>query len=83
MRELEICNRCKCCEVVYEECENCGGDGVTSHDCGEDTCCCLYPEDNVACDICLGTGCFEVCIGGCNSEGKHAKLSLDMERHVL
>ena len=38
------------------ECWHCGGDGVSHHDCGEDTCCCLAPEDNVRCDICFGKG---------------------------
>ena len=38
------------------ECWMCGGDIYVDHDCGEDTCCCLYPEDNVVCDICDGAG---------------------------
>ena len=38
------------------ECWDCGGEGVTHHDCGEDTCCCLSPEDNVACETCGGRG---------------------------
>lgn len=37
-------------------CWRCGGEGVDGHDCGEDCCCCLYPEDNVLCDICDGKG---------------------------
>lgn len=37
------------------DCTNCN-DGFTHHSCGEDTCCCLYPEDNVVCDICRGKG---------------------------
>ena len=41
---------------TWIECENCGGEGVTSHDCGEDCCCCEDPEDNVACDCCDGEG---------------------------
>ncbi len=40
----------------WVECWNCGGEGTDGHDCGEDTCCCLYPEDNVTCDICKGKG---------------------------
>ena len=72
MIEHEICQRCKCCEVVYEDCGNCD-DGYSSHDCGEDSCCCEYPEDNVVCDWCGGTGTFPMCIGGCDSEGKHKK----------
>ena len=38
------------------DCWNCGGEGYSHHDCGEDTCCCLYPEDNVRCDVCNGRG---------------------------
>ena len=38
------------------ECWNCGGEGLTGHDCGEDCCVCLHPEDNVRCDICRGKG---------------------------
>ena len=40
----------------WTECWNCGGDGFSYHDCGEDTCCCLEPEDNVTCDVCMGMG---------------------------
>lgn len=38
------------------DCYNCGGEGYSHHDCGEDCCCCLNPEDNVVCDICEGKG---------------------------
>lgn len=37
-------------------CWNCGGEGVSGHDCGEDCCACLKPQDNVRCDICDGRG---------------------------
>ena len=40
----------------WVECWNCCGEGVMDHDCDEDTCCCLYPYDNVPCDICDGNG---------------------------
>lgn len=40
----------------YVDCWNCGGSGKSHHDCGEDTCCCLHPIDNVPCDICDGKG---------------------------
>lgn len=40
---------------VWIECWNCE-EGYSHHDCGEDTCCCLYPENNVRCDICRGRG---------------------------
>jgi hypothetical protein len=43
----------------WDECENCGGEGVTSHDCGEDSCCCEDPEDTVQCECCGGRGGFE------------------------
>lgn len=39
-----------------EDCRNCGGTGFSSHDCGEDCCVCLEPEDNVICDWCGGKG---------------------------
>jgi len=41
------------------DCWNCS-DGYSHHDCGEDTCCCLYPEDNMQCEICRGEGFLEV-----------------------
>ena len=34
------------------ECPNCGGTGYSSHDCGEDCCACVDPQDNVRCDWC-------------------------------
>ena len=37
----------------WEDCHSCE-DGYSHHDCGEDTCCCLYPDDNVECDVCDG-----------------------------
>ncbi len=39
-----------------DDCPGCGGEGYSSHDCGEDTCCCLDPEDNVLCEQCAGKG---------------------------
>lgn len=41
------------------ECWNCGGERYSHHDCGEDTCWCLYPKDNVLCDVCNGKGGWE------------------------
>lgn len=40
----------------YVDCYNCGGTGKSHHDCGDDTCFCLHPVDNVPCDICEGKG---------------------------
>jgi hypothetical protein len=50
-----------CCDVCgaemdWEDCDRCGGEGLDGHDCGEDACCCLYPEDNETCDQCEGRG---------------------------
>jgi hypothetical protein len=66
----KMCDRCKCCDLVTERCEYCE-DGFDGHDCGEDCCACLHPEENVPCQICRGTGFIEQCLGGCNDEGKH------------
>jgi hypothetical protein len=49
------CARCGS-SAEWVRCWNCGGEGVSHHDCGEDTCCCLHPEDNVRCDWCEGAG---------------------------
>lgn len=40
-------------EKEWRDCYNCDG-GYSYHDCGQDCCCCLDPEDNVTCDICDG-----------------------------
>jgi hypothetical protein len=55
------CARCGS-SISWEECENCGGEGVSGHDCGEDCCCCADPEENVQCDACRGRGGFNVCV---------------------
>ena len=54
-------------EKSYVDCWNCGGAGYSDHDCGEDCCACLYPEDNVRCDICRGKGGYYIC-GTCSPE---------------
>ena len=51
-----MCERCKCCGTSWVACDTCGGESTVGHDCGEDCCACLYPEDNVTCDTCEGTG---------------------------
>lgn len=58
--EVQDCEKCHN-ELESVECWNCGGEGLTDHDCGEDCCCCLYPEPNVRCDICEGAGFFRIC----------------------
>jgi len=56
-KDLEIDNQCARCgsSCDHQDCWNCE-DGLSGHDCGEDCCCCLYPEDNVVCDVCRGRG---------------------------
>jgi len=64
----KLCPRCGCCEMFWQECENCE-DGYSSHDCGEDTCCCADPIDNVVCDICRGACGWWRC--DCDEKGEH------------
>jgi hypothetical protein len=66
---------CPCHE--FPECAECGGDadrelcfkcdgqGVDGHECGEDCCVCLDPEDNVPCDVCDGEGGWWYCVNKC------------------
>jgi hypothetical protein len=49
------CARCGS-SAEFLSCASCGGEGYSHHDCGEDTCCCLHPEDNVVCSACCGEG---------------------------
>jgi hypothetical protein len=44
------------CDVEFIECEQCGGEGVDGHGCGDDICVCLNPIDNIECDTCDGHG---------------------------
>ena len=54
------CARCgSSCD--YQDCDNCD-DGADGHDCGEDVCVCLYPEENVACQYCDGNGGWHRCL---------------------
>lgn len=51
----DFCPECGS-SMYWFDCETCGGEGVDGHECGEDTCACLEPGDNVVCDICEGAG---------------------------
>jgi hypothetical protein len=55
----KTCEKCGY-EKSWRDCYNCD-EGFSSHDCGEDSCCCLEPEDNVECDICNGKGGWLAC----------------------
>lgn len=48
--------------LSWEDCHECGGEGVSRHDCGDDTCCCLYPDDDEPCDTCGGHGGWYRCL---------------------
>ena len=53
---IEPETKCELCDkpaVWWLECTNCD-EGFSHHDCMEDCCCCLDPEPNVVCDLCLG-----------------------------
>jgi hypothetical protein len=53
-------------ELSDQTCPNCGHEayerqcgcdrGYSGHDCGEDVCCCLYPEEDSVCVECQGRG---------------------------
>lgn len=57
----DFCGKCSS-SLMWVECWNCGGEGYSDHDCGEDCCACLHPEDNVRCDICRGKGGWKACM---------------------
>ena len=47
------CPKCES-DTRSRACDYCE-DGVSSHDCGDDTCCCLNPMLNTRCDDCDGS----------------------------
>lgn len=51
----EQCARCGS-SAEWESCEGCGGDGLSRHDCGEDSCWCADDAANVTCGECGGRG---------------------------
>lgn len=59
-------------DMDWRDCERCC-DGFVGHDCGEDTCCCADPEDNVVCDICDGEEGWYVCYDCSSNEPEDAK----------
>lgn len=60
---LEIDCQCARCgsSIFTEDCGECE-DGFDGHDCGDDCCCCLHPEENVVCQYCGGTGTHHTCL---------------------
>lgn len=73
------CARCgSSCEFV--RCGNCDEFGYSHHNCGEDSCCCLYPDDNVVCSWCDGRGGSWHCISGpdwCNANPLPGREGID------
>jgi hypothetical protein len=55
------CARCGS-SVGFDDCEHCDEFGMDGHDCGEDSCCCAFPEDNITCTVCGGSGGWYSCI---------------------
>lgn len=60
---VEIDCQCARCgsSIDSERCEFCE-DGFYGHDCGEDCCPCLHPEENVPCVYCGGTAVWHRCM---------------------
>ncbi len=58
--EQPICPECEY-ELAWECCYQCDGSSVYGHDCGEDCCACLEPEENEPCDECSGIGGWYYC----------------------
>lgn len=54
------CARCGS-EMEWKTCDGCD-DGFSHHDCGEDTCCCLDPDNNITCQACEGDGGWQMCL---------------------
>ena len=65
--DTPMCPRCECCQMIWETCHDCGGDGYRE----------LYEEDPLwydiddieDCDTCNGKGGFWIC--DCDKNGKH------------
>ena len=54
------CGRCGS-SILFETCQSCAGEGWFGHDCFEDCCCCLDPEDD-KCGTCDGEGTIPICL---------------------
>jgi len=43
-------------DYAWVICHECSGEFVSGHDCGEDVCACLHPDENMRCQTCNGRG---------------------------
>lgn len=77
-----MCARCGS-SMTHVDCDECGGDGDNGHDCGEDSCCCLYPEENIECSNCDGAGGWLLCVSSeefCEANPLNGRE--DVKRHT-
>lgn len=59
--EVDVqCARCGS-SAESHRCDRCH-DGLDGHECGEDCCCCAYPEPNVLCQHCNGEAVWHECV---------------------
>jgi hypothetical protein len=63
-----ICPRCKCCDMFWEVCWSCGGEGIHD-DLFEEDPLWYNPGDYEVCNECNGNGGFWMC--DCDENGKH------------
>lgn len=61
--EATMCERCNCCEMMWEECNQCGGVGKIDEEIEDGE------IDYYKCDICEGYGGWYRCT--CDENGKH------------
>ena len=60
----ELCPSCQCCEMVFSECYDCGGDGWVESDDWQDF------GELMRCGTCQGETGWPICLGDC-CNGKH------------
>ena len=70
----DVCPTCGN-DLEWMDCYGRCVDGYSGHDCGEDACGCLNPEDNVVCDVCDGNGGWKVCRVCAESERKRGVVT--------
>lgn len=61
-----LCRRCECCDLDWQECHECGGDGYYEDDSDP-----LWGVEQVLCSTCEGHGGWDMCLGRCDDQGRH------------